>query len=350
MFQTSEGVLKSVALHAVGNKLLDEKLTLTNSLVKPQSENLFSEVKLGLFEPFSTKQVFFQFSDPINLELNKVYSIVKNIFNSPSHFLSYSKQIATHLYQCSDHHMIKGGDVLVAYFRNCLIDDVQTDAVGIYKIEAKQQLINSSIFNESSILEIHEGIDIGKIDKCCIIFNTDEREGYKVCLTGSLNKSVEVKYWIENFLSIMPCKDEYHKTNNFLHLAKDFISNQIEASQTPIDKTQAIDYLNKTVDYFKNNNHFIEKDFTSKVFSDKELTKSFQTFKDNYTLDKSYEISDEFLISPEATKKTARIFKNVLKLDKNFHVYIHGNTELIEKGFDPQTGKYYYKIYFDEET
>jgi len=39
----------------------------------------------------------------------------------------------------------------------------------------------------------------------------------------------------------------------------------------------------------------------------------------------------------------------VLKLDKNFHIYIHGNKELIERGTDPD-GRKYYKIYFEQES
>jgi len=58
---------------------------------------------------------------------------------------------------------------------------------------------------------------------------------------------------------------------------------------------------------------------------------------------------DEFSISTNAVKKQSRVFKSVLKLDKNFHVYIHGNKDLIEKGFDSGMGMHYYKIYFEEE-
>ncbi|MFM7764289.1 MAG: hypothetical protein ACKO6I_01410, partial [Sphingomonadales bacterium] len=38
----------------------------------------------------------------------------------------------------------------------------------------------------------------------------------------------------------------------------------------------------------------------------------------------------------------------ILKLDKNFHTYIHGNREMIEKGTDPD-GRKFYKIYFENE-
>ena len=47
-------------------------------------------------------------------------------------------------------------------------------------------------------------------------------------------------------------------------------------------------------------------------------------------------------------KKQARVFKSVLKLDKNFHIYIHGDRNRIERGVDEQ-GRKYYKIYYDQE-
>jgi hypothetical protein len=62
------------------------------------------------------------------------------------------------------------------------------------------------------------------------------------------------------------------------------------------------------------------------------------------------ELPDNFDISVQAVKKQVRVFKSVLKLDKNFHVYIHGDKSLIEKGVDEKTGKKYYKIYYDEEN
>jgi hypothetical protein len=60
--------------------------------------------------------------------------------------------------------------------------------------------------------------------------------------------------------------------------------------------------------------------------------------------------ADEFYISPQAVKKQARVFKSVIKLDKNFHIYVHGDRELIEKGYDEALQKHYYKIYFDREA
>ena len=39
----------------------------------------------------------------------------------------------------------------------------------------------------------------------------------------------------------------------------------------------------------------------------------------------------------------------VIKLDKNFHLYVHGSRELIEQGIDEE-GRKFYKIYYTEES
>ena len=60
-------------------------------------------------------------------------------------------------------------------------------------------------------------------------------------------------------------------------------------------------------------------------------------------------LDNSFEISGHAVKQQARVFKSILKLDKNFHIYIHGNKELIERGTDPD-GRKFYKIYYEREA
>ena len=60
------------------------------------------------------------------------------------------------------------------------------------------------------------------------------------------------------------------------------------------------------------------------------------------------EIDSTFDISSAAVKRQSRVFKSVLKLDKNFHIYIHGDRQLIERGTE-KDGRKYYKIYYRDE-
>lgn len=49
-------------------------------------------------------------------------------------------------------------------------------------------------------------------------------------------------------------------------------------------------------------------------------------------------------------KKLERRMKSVIKLDKNFHIYVHGGEQLIEQEYDEVRGMKYYKLYYREEN
>jgi hypothetical protein len=103
------------------------------------------------------------------------------------------------------------------------------------------------------------------------------------------------------------------------------------------------------VEYFKQNESFNKENFEETVFQNEEVINSFRSYDSNYRQENEIEIQDDFDISAQAVKKQSRFFKSILKLDKNFHVYIHGNKDLIEKGVD-NDGRKYYKIYYEKEN
>ncbi|GAC1527384.1 MAG: hypothetical protein NVS3B15_04200 [Sediminibacterium sp.] len=77
---------------------------------------------------------------------------------------------------------------------------------------------------------------------------------------------------------------------------------------------------------------------------------SFTQYKQTYEMARQVTIEEEFGIHLSAVKKQERVFKSVLKLDKNFHIYIHGRKDLIERGYDEMSGRHFYKLYFNEES
>ena len=82
---------------------------------------------------------------------------------------------------------------------------------------------------------------------------------------------------------------------------------------------------------------------------DKGLIKSFHAYDEAYRQEHDIDLNDRFDISEQAVKKQARVFKSVLKLDKNFHIYIHGDKQLIEHGVE-KDGRKFYKIYYKVES
>jgi len=105
--------------------------------------------------------------------------------------------------------------------------------------------------------------------------------------------------------------------------------------------------LNKSVKFFKEKDNFEMDEFANEVIVQPDVIESFKKYRTDYQ--DEYDMADSFAISESAVKKQARKLKSIIKLDKNFHIYIHGNRELIEQGID-EKGRKFYKIYYQEES
>lgn len=347
MIDFSTSTLTQLSVHEVGNRNNGEQLYATTEPLAINDEDLVQALNLYFLKPFQSP-IFYQFtSSSDNAELNSMFAFASEVFEHPSAFHINSINIAKHLYEATQHPNIKAGDLYVAYIDHCLVDGVITDAIGIFKSEQKDPFITSERKGKSFKLGFERGINIDHLDKGCLIFNLNKESGYKVCSIDKSARGADAAYWKEDFLNITACADSYHFTNNFLTVTKAFVTTQLD-QDFEIDKADQIDLLNKSVNYFKENERFNEQEFTQSIFGDEKVIDSFNRFKQEMITDADMELSGNFDISTNAVKKQAKVFKSVLKLDKNFHIYIHGDRELIERGEDTD-GRKFYKIYFKEE-
>lgn len=339
--------LRNISVHYSGNKSTDQKLTLSKeSLVL--EEELQLKVKDYFLNRFTNVFDKFKFTHPTSLQYNEIYNFAEGVFSAESSFHLTSVQIAKHLYENSVHPKIKGGEVYVCFFEDCVFENETVDAVGIFKTENKASYFEVTEEKSRFAIALKEGLDMNKLDKGCLIFNTNKEDGFHALILDSQSRGEEAQYWRENFLGLVQVKDEFHQTNEFLNLAKNFVTKQI-GQEFEMNRTDQIDLLNRSVNYFKKNESFEKTHFEKEVFQDEGLIKSFREYDQSYRQDHEMELSDQFDISQQAVKKQARVFKSVLKLDKNFHIYIHGSKELIEQGVDPD-GRKYYKIFYNEES
>lgn len=347
MFSITDIQLAALTTHYVGNKASGETLELTKELVVIETECLANMLLQYFLAPFR-ETASYNLSHPSNLELNEIYHYAKSVFDDPDSLMKASVDIAKHLFEVTDLPQIKSGELHVAYFKGCPIDGVMTDALGIYKTESREQFLKINQAGRSYQFEAAEGINPDKLDKGCIIFNVQGKEGYKLHIIDRTNKGGEAQFWKDTFLKVRAADDEYHSTEDYMKLCKNFIVDQIP-SEFELSRVDQIDFLNKSVEYFKNKEQFDKDEFEQMVFRQPELIDSFRGFSKKYENDYEVDFSEGFDISSAAVKKQARVFKSILKLDKNFHVYVHGNSDLIEKGYDEQLGMNYYKIFFKEE-
>ena len=340
--------LEGLATHYAGNKASGDDLILSKELVDIDTHELKAVLLQYFLTPFQ-EAASFNFSHPSDLKLNEIYHYASAIFDDPESLMINSCNIARQLYDATNLPNIKSGEVHIAYFKGCPINGVMTDAVGIYKTESKDQFLKITQTKKNFVFEPEEGIDPTRMDKGCLIFNVQRDGGYVVHVIDKTNKGSEAQFWKDIFLKVRAAEDDYHTTHDYLKLCKDFIVEQIP-TEYEVDRVAQIDFLNKSVDYFKKNEQFNQQDFEQTVFQQPELIESFRSYGKQFQEDYDVNLSNDFDISSSAVKKQSRVFKSVLKLDKNFHVYVHGDRDLIEKGYDESVGMSYYKIYFKEES
>ena len=138
----------------------------------------------------------------------------------------------------------------------------------------------------------------------------------------------------------------YFQTKVAMELTKSFVdSSAPEEMQMSI--ADQIAMLNKTNDYFKKNDQFERGSFEEAVFGDEDIAAGFQAYEQKVGQAQNLQFPSNFEISKPAVKKTSKIFRSILKLDKNFSIYIHGDRDRAEKGED-EKGRFY-KFYYDTE-
>jgi hypothetical protein len=333
-------------IHQVGNKLNEEGYALSEKSLPPLTEELQAVLTNYFLSAFKEPE-YYSFWHESELGLNACHSFTKAIFEDAGSFVEKSQQLAKHLYECSTHPKIKGGDVYIALLEGNGPEGEPLQALAIFKTESKDTFLQVSNEGEYFALRSNEGQNINRADKGCIIFNSHAAEGYKVCVVDNLNKGSEAQYWKDDFLKLISFVDEYHQTREFLGIAKHYVTDCF-AKEFDVSKTDQIDLLNRSIAYFKTHPSFEKEEFETEVLHHPEMINSFREFDDQYRKQNNIELEDSFDISKQAVRKQARVFKSVLKLDKNFHIYIHGNREMIEKGVDEQ-GRKYYKIYYEQE-
>jgi hypothetical protein len=310
--------------------------------------------------PFKVEE-YYHFYDDDNLELNEVFGSCQQIFLDPDSLMEESCRLARHLYNASTHANIKGGELFVVYFSECMLNGEKMDAIGLFKSENKESFLKvqhdeerwSTQADDPSAqaqyrLEVERGINPNKLDKGALIFNSERDKGYIVSVVDATNRSTDALYWKDTFLQVRQREDEYYNTHTEMQAYKKFVTDQLPQQFEGVSRADQADMLNRCSNYFKQNDNFDLQTFTDEVIAQPEVIDSFRQYRQQYQQENEIELPDSYDISESAVKKQARAYKSVIKLDKNFHIYVHGNRELIEQGED-EKGKYY-KVYYNEES
>jgi hypothetical protein len=348
MIGYSEAKVDHLSVHIVGNGKSGEELVLSPGPLDITNESLQKLLLTYFLSSFTSPEYYNFASAKDEFSTNPILQFSSAIFSDRQSLHENSIQIAKHLYEVTQHPNIKTGDLYVAYLSNLHIDNKIADAIGIFKSEIKDSYLKLQTSSKGFSLEVDSGLNINKIDKGCLILNVESETGFKILAIDNTNKA-DAQFWKKEFLNIKPCSDSFHHTRNFMNLTRQYVDDQLD-EEFSVTKADKIGILNRSKDFFKNRDQFNLNEFEEEVLADPSVVESFRNYERTLISDNETDILDNFEISAQAVKKQMRVFKSVIKLDKNFHIYIHGNKHLIEKGFDEIANKHFYKIYFDTES
>ncbi len=338
----SDSKIINIITHYVGNKLRDEGYDLSKAPSNLDNESTDYYLKYFL-EAFKTEEKF-RFTHPTDVAMNEIFNITERIFDDNETFIEASQDITKLLYSHSEHPKINEGALHVVSFTDLAYAGMKCEALGIFKSETNVPFLKMEKGSMNYQLTHDAGYELNGLDKGAIIIKTTN-EDYEILVFDKNGARSDSKFWIDDFLQVELISNDFYQTTEVMKVTREFIKNTV-SEEFEISKPDQMDLLNRSMDYLKNTETYDKNEFLDSVLHDDGLKQSFRTFTDDHLSEMN--VPESFPISGVAVKKMSRSFKSVLKLDKNFHVYIHGDRNKIEKGVD-EHGRKYYKIYFDKE-
>lgn len=348
MLDFTDVSLNQMVVHSIGNRPEEEGVKLSKAEMNINDQTVETILKQYFLAQFKS-EYYFSFTHESDLQLNEVFNFAKQIFDNPASFYEQSVNLAHHLYQSSNHPKIKTGEFYVVRFSNINVDGEVVDGIGLFKSENKDTYIRVYQKDENFEVDYDNGINVKKLDKGCLIFNTEEEFGFKVSIIDSTNRSNDAAFWRDEFLQAMPRENEFYQTNQIIDICKGF-TDSVLTSKNNVDKQDQVGFVKRAEAYFNNNNVYDNEQFKTEIIGDEEISEAFQEYKQEFETQRNLSSVDQFELSEPALKKGKKYFRSIIKLDKNFHVYVHSNPDYIDKGFDNQKGLKFYKLYYHEEN
>lgn len=333
--------IKALSVHRIGNKSAGEGVELSDTPV--ELDETLGEILKSYFLMAFKDEERYRFTHPTNTNLNTVYSYVSEAFENGSTFHEQSKNIAKYLYEQSEHPNIKRGDLYVVYFKDCILDGDTVDAIGLFKSENKDTYIRICHVAGGFSVERQMGMSINKLDKGCLIFNIKKDDGYVACVVDNANRS-DARYWVNDFLQLKRCEDDFRQTEQAVAMCKSFITNLPE----DYDKATKAVMMNKVIETLGESSVSIGS-IAENAFKPVGASDAFMRYVDIFQAKNEVTFKESFQGKKECISKRGVRIATKIRLDDNFEVNIHGGEENIEKGVNRNRGQKYYTLYFDRE-
>lgn len=344
MLDFSDARIALLATHRVGNKSKKEANFISTELI--EMDGVLEDVMFRFFvKPLKKAYDKYKFTHHADLSHNELFQYCQAIFNDQSVLHEQSIHMLNHLYEQADHPNIKTGELYVAFFRDILYEDEMLNGIGIFKTEKRSKFLRINEQNQALKIEAHEGILAEKMDKGCIILNTEEGDGYRIFSYD--NNNYDTLYWSQRFLNVVQIADDHFHTKQYVDLCSAFSESVIAPLQ---DQSKKIDFISRSAEYFSNHEIFDVDEFTTELMPSSQARDQFEDWRTDFGLEEV----QQFNISKAGYREAKKAFKGLIQLDTEIEIKIslknpEEKEQFIERGFDAEKGMNFYKVYFNEE-
>ena len=331
----------ATTIQIVGNKSKGEGVSFASELTDLGSSESFLKKLIETSFSIDDRKHFTYIS---SLDLNPVYQFVSKIFDDHDQMVLQSVNLATYLYEQSIHPNIKNGELYVSIVE-CEVGDECIEALAILKSEQKDSFLTTTNNGKCISVKTLSGTSLRNLDKGCLILNKYREDGYVLFTIDRTNNGNDANYWVENFLHVENCNDDYHKTVSMISVCNSFF-NKMQKEQN-VDHSEIARAFCKNKEIFSNEGVEINVELLAQnLFTNTKYQKEFAEFLSEYSKDL---IPESFRPNLEVTKRKISKTRNTIRLDNNFEVKFLNSDAEIAKGYDEEKDKYYYKLWYDHE-
>ena len=263
MIDNTQTKILNVSAHVVGNGVNGDKLKLSDGPLEIEEDKVESSLLKYFLSGFTSPSYHRFTSEDDNFRVNPVFNFASAIFSRPQTFHENSINIAQHLYNTTLLPTIRSGELFVAHLSGVTIEGDTMDVIGIFKAETKTSYLKLNTSSTEFKLKVDTGINIHKLDKGCLILNTEKDSGFRILSVDAVNKS-EAQFWMNEFLCITPRAESYHQTRNFMDMTRQYVDEQM-SDEFQVSKADKIDLLNRSMNFFKSKNEFDKHEFEQQV-------------------------------------------------------------------------------------
>lgn len=292
-------------------------------------------------KPFNREKIQYSFVHSIDLRYNIVYNTVIDIFNGGD-FIENSISIFKYLDSVSTLPTIKDGDIFIVKIEDVLVGETYCEAVGVFKIETKNEFIETTVDSSGNMnVSVKTGYTSQKMDKACLIVLTEDMP-----VGFIIDKSKDSKFWRQDFLGMETKVTPYSQSKALVDLMENFVKDKLIKEST-ISKSAQVELVNNYTELVSKSESLDIKDLQAKVFQDKKVLSMFEEYRKIYEERENVNLETRLDVDKTALNIPRKLRK--IKLDDTVELCLMKTGNFIERGFDENKGRSYYKIYFSKE-